>query len=52
MSFDFEETRLKEEISKRAPKTVLLQLPEGLKPQAPFLSKNYRRRWRITYCFI
>lgn len=39
MSFDFEETRLKEEISKRAPKIVLLQLPEGLKPQAPFLTK-------------
>jgi 2-(3-amino-3-carboxypropyl)histidine synthase len=39
MYFDFEEIRLKEEITKRAPKIVLLQLPEGLKPQAPFLAK-------------
>lgn len=39
MFFDFEETRLKEEITKRQPKIVLLQLPEGLKPQAPFLAK-------------
>ena len=39
MYFDFEESRLKDEITKRAPKIVLLQLPEGLKPQAPFLAK-------------
>ena len=39
MYFDFEEKRLKKEITKRAPKLVLLQLPEGLKPQAPFLAK-------------
>ena len=39
MSFDFEENHLKEELTKRAPKIVLLQLPEGLKPQAPHLAK-------------
>ncbi|MEJ2127005.1 MAG: diphthamide synthesis protein, partial [Candidatus Bathyarchaeota archaeon] len=39
MSFDFEENRLKRELAKQAPKIVLLQLPEGLKPQAPFLTK-------------
>jgi 2-(3-amino-3-carboxypropyl)histidine synthase len=39
MSFNFEENRLKEELLKRAPKIVLLQLPEGLKPKAPLLTK-------------
>ncbi|MDG6222702.1 MAG: diphthamide biosynthesis enzyme Dph2 [Candidatus Bathyarchaeota archaeon] len=39
MSFDFEENQLKEELTKRAPKIVLLQLPEGLKPEAPRLAK-------------
>lgn len=38
MSFDLEETRLKEEIRKRKPKIVFLQLPEGLKPAAPHLA--------------
>jgi len=38
MSFDFEEKRLKEEIKKRKPKIVFLQLPEGLKPDAPRLA--------------
>lgn len=38
MSFDLEENRLKEEIEKRKPKIVLLQLPEGLKPAAPSLA--------------
>ena len=37
MSFDLEEKRLKEEIKKRKPKIVFLQLPEGLKPEAPRL---------------
>ncbi|KON31048.1 hypothetical protein AC477_04480 [miscellaneous Crenarchaeota group-1 archaeon SG8-32-1] len=39
MSFDLEEKRLKEEIEKRKPKIVLLQLPEGLKPEACHLAK-------------
>ncbi len=38
MSFDFEEKQLREEIKKRNPKIVLLQLPEGLKPKAPHLA--------------
>jgi 2-(3-amino-3-carboxypropyl)histidine synthase len=38
MSFDLEEKRLKEEIQKRKPKIVFLQLPEGLKPEAPRLA--------------
>ena len=37
-SFDLEEKRLKKEISKRKTKTVLLQLPEGLKAEAPHLA--------------
>jgi len=36
--YDLEEKRLKEEIVKRGAKRVLLQLPEGLKPQGPRLA--------------
>ena len=38
MSFDLEENKLKEEIAKRKPKIVFLQLPEGLKAVAPRLA--------------
>ena len=38
MPFDLEESRLKKEITKLKPKIVLLQLPEGLKPEAPRLA--------------
>lgn len=38
MSFDLEEKRLVEEIEKRKSKIVFLQLPEGLKPKAPYLA--------------
>jgi 2-(3-amino-3-carboxypropyl)histidine synthase len=38
MSFDLEEKRLRKEIKKRKPKIVFLQLPEGLKPEAPHLA--------------
>ncbi len=38
MSFDLEENRLKGEIKKLKPKIVFLQLPEGLKPEAPHLA--------------
>jgi len=34
-TFDLEEERLKKEIETRGAKRVLLQLPEGLKPEAP-----------------
>ena len=39
MAFDFEEKQLREEIKKRNSKIVLLQLPEGLKHEAPRLAK-------------
>jgi len=39
MSFDFEEKRLIEELKTRKPKVVFLQLPEGLKPEAPRLAE-------------
>lgn len=37
--FDFEEARMKQEIVGRGAKRVLLQLPEGLKPEAPRLAR-------------
>jgi 2-(3-amino-3-carboxypropyl)histidine synthase len=37
--FDFEEERIKIEVAKVNAKRVLLQLPEGLKPEAPRLAK-------------
>jgi 2-(3-amino-3-carboxypropyl)histidine synthase len=37
--FDFEEERIKQEIAKLGAKRVLLQLPEGLKPEGPYLAK-------------
>ncbi len=37
--FDFEEERIKQEIVRLSAKRVLLQLPEGLKPEAPRLAK-------------
>src|SRR3990172_11779773 len=36
--FDFEEERIKQEIAKQDAKRVLIQLPEGLKPEAPRLA--------------
>jgi 2-(3-amino-3-carboxypropyl)histidine synthase len=36
--FDFEEERVKQEIQKLGAKRVLLQLPEGLKPEGPRLA--------------
>ena len=38
-AFDFEEEKILAEIITRAPKRVLLQLPEGLKSEAPNISK-------------
>jgi 2-(3-amino-3-carboxypropyl)histidine synthase len=37
--FDFEEERIKQEIARLGAKRVLLQFPEGLKPEAPRLAK-------------
>jgi 2-(3-amino-3-carboxypropyl)histidine synthase len=36
--YDFEEERIKQEITRFSAKRVLLQLPEGLKPEAPRLA--------------
>jgi 2-(3-amino-3-carboxypropyl)histidine synthase len=38
-NFDFEEERVKQAISKLGAKRVLIQLPEGLKPEAPYIAK-------------
>ena len=37
--FDFEEERIKQEIAKIGAKRVLLQMPQGLKPEGPRLAK-------------
>lgn len=34
LGFDFEEKRIKDEIAKLGAKCVLLQMPQGLKPEA------------------
>ncbi len=41
--FDFEEERIKLEINRIKAKRVLLQMPEGLKPEAPRLAKLVER---------
>jgi 2-(3-amino-3-carboxypropyl)histidine synthase len=41
--FDFEEERVKQEIIQLKAKRVLVQLPEGLKPEAPRLAKIIER---------
>jgi len=38
-TFDLEEQRLKKEVKRRGSKRVLIQLPEGLKPQGPRLAE-------------
>jgi 2-(3-amino-3-carboxypropyl)histidine synthase len=43
LGFDFEEERLKQEIIKLNAKRVLLQMPEGLKPEAPKIAKIVER---------
>ena len=46
--FDFEEERIKQEITKLGAKRVLLQMPEGLKPEATTISKNRRESWCVA----
>ena len=41
--FDFEEERIKQEVTKLGAKRVLLQLPEGLKPEGPRLAKGIEK---------
>lgn len=43
-SFDFEEESLTEKIRERGAKKVLLQLPEGLKPEGPRLAMLLQKR--------
>jgi 2-(3-amino-3-carboxypropyl)histidine synthase len=43
LGFNFEEERIKQEITKLCAKRVLLQLPEGLKPEAPKIAKNIEK---------
>ena len=38
-NFDLEEERIKKEIQQLKAKRVLIQLPEGLKPEAPHIAK-------------
>ncbi|MGD9130834.1 MAG: diphthamide biosynthesis enzyme Dph2 [Candidatus Bathyarchaeota archaeon] len=49
MSFDLEEKRLKREVKKRKPKIVFLQLPEGLKPEAPHLASIIEEAGAATF---
>jgi 2-(3-amino-3-carboxypropyl)histidine synthase len=42
-NFDFEEERVKQEVLRVGAKRVLIQLPEGLKPEAPRLAKIIER---------
>jgi len=41
--FDFEEERIKQEILRLGAKRVLIQLPEGLKPEAPNLARSIEK---------
>jgi 2-(3-amino-3-carboxypropyl)histidine synthase len=43
LGFDFEEERIKQEITKLNAKRVLLQMPEGLKPEAPKIAKQIEK---------
>ena len=43
--FDFEEERIKQEITKHGAKRVLLQLPEGLKPEGPRIAEIVEADW-------
>ncbi|TRO43783.1 diphthamide biosynthesis enzyme Dph2 [Candidatus Bathyarchaeota archaeon] len=46
--FDFEEERIKQEIAKIGAKRVLLQIPQGLKPEGPRLAKIIERTGALS----
>jgi 2-(3-amino-3-carboxypropyl)histidine synthase len=46
--FDFEEERIKQEIAKLGAKRVLLQMPEGLKPEGTRLAKIIEKTGALT----
>jgi diphthamide biosynthesis enzyme Dph1/Dph2-like protein len=45
--FDFEEERIKQEIAKLGAKRVLLQMPEGLKPEGRYLAQIVEKQARF-----
>ena len=47
--FDFEEERIKQEITRLSAKRVLLQMPEGLKPEAPRIAKLVEKAGALAY---
>lgn len=47
-SYDFEEERVRQEILKSGAKRVLLQFPEGLKPEAPRLAKVIEKTGAVS----
>jgi 2-(3-amino-3-carboxypropyl)histidine synthase len=48
-TFDLEEKRLKEEVEKRGAKRVLIQLPEGLKPEGPKLAATVEKTGALAF---
>ena len=46
--FDFEEERIKQEIQKFGAKRVLIQMPQGLKPDAPRIAKMVEKTGAIA----
>jgi len=46
--YDFEEERVKQEVLRIGAKRVLLQLPEGLKPEGPRLAKVVEKTGAVT----
>lgn len=47
--FDFEEERIKQEITRLSAKRVLLQMPEGLKPDAPRIAKLVEKAGALAF---
>lgn len=50
--FDFEEERIKQEVTKIGAKRVLLQFPEGLKPEAPRIADSIEEAGAIPIISI
>jgi 2-(3-amino-3-carboxypropyl)histidine synthase len=46
--FDFEEERIKQEITRLGATRVLLQMPEGLKPEAPRIAKIIEKQGALS----
>lgn len=50
--FDFEEERVKQEITKLGAKRVLIQLPEGLKPEGPRLARIVEKTGALPIVYV